>query len=45
MTLAMATVPVDQSSSTTENASQATELEDILVQGRRLDVRVRGFID
>jgi hypothetical protein len=45
MTLAMATVPVDQSSSTTENASQATELEDILVQGRRLDERVRGFID
>ena len=35
----------DQGQSTPVDNGQATELEDIVVQGRRIDERVRGFID
>lgn len=46
MGLAMLTSPVDQGQSAPANGAQTTtELEDIMVQGRRMDERVRGFID
>lgn len=46
MGLAILTLPVDQEQSAPMGGAQATtELEDIVVQGRRIDEQVRGFVD
>ncbi|MBB4797915.1 hypothetical protein HNP32_001639 [Brevundimonas bullata] len=45
MGLAMLASLPEQGPSGSVNNGQATELEDIVVQGRRIDERVRGFID
>lgn len=45
MGLAMLGAVSDQGQSTPVDSGQTTELEDVEVQGRRLDERVRSFID
>lgn len=45
MGLTMLVAGTDQGQSQPIEAAQTTELEDIVVQGRRIDERVRGFID
>lgn len=45
VSLAILVAGTDQGQSQPSETAQTTELEDVVVQGRRLDERVRGFID